>query len=89
MKAIPTACHGGMQCCEMLRILHFIDNQLIDGGEVIALHTDHTSLPQNFLVMISVRGWVNSRATECLEGFRQSEKNSMASSGIEPMTFQF
>lgn len=56
MKAIPTACHGGMQCCEMLRILHFIDNQLIDGGEVIALHTDHTSLPQNFLVMISVRG---------------------------------
>jgi hypothetical protein len=39
-----------------------------------------------FLALISVRGWVNSKATAQLEGLGQL-KNPMTSSGIESMTF--
>jgi hypothetical protein len=31
-KAIPVAGCGGLQGCEMLRVTHFQDNQLTDGG---------------------------------------------------------
>jgi hypothetical protein len=33
-KRIPVTGHGGLQGCEMLRIPHFLDNWLIDGGWV-------------------------------------------------------
>jgi hypothetical protein len=49
-KNIPVTGSGGLQGCEMLRISHCLDNQLIDGGKIvspthppISLHgaTDH------------------------------------------------
>jgi hypothetical protein len=41
-----------------------------------------------FLVLISVRGWVDPRVMVRLEGWGQL-KNPVASSGIEPATFRF
>jgi hypothetical protein len=39
-KAIALTGCGGLYGCEMLRILHYLDNRLTDGGEVVGLtHT--------------------------------------------------
>jgi hypothetical protein len=47
----------------MLRIPHFLDNRLIDGGEVTFLPL----LTQRFMALISVRCCVNSRGKIQLE----------------------
>jgi hypothetical protein len=36
-KAIPVTGRGGPQGCETLRLPHFLDNRLTDGGEVVSL----------------------------------------------------
>jgi hypothetical protein len=54
-------------------------SRLTDGGEVVSPN------PGRFLVFISVRGWVNTRAIVRLEGFGQL-KNPMTSLEIEPMS---
>jgi hypothetical protein len=36
-KLIPVTCRGGPQGCERLRLLHFLDNRLRDGGGVVCL----------------------------------------------------
>jgi hypothetical protein len=53
-KAIPVTVRRGLQCCQMLRITHFLDNGFKDGSEVVGL----TRQPRSFLilVLISVRG---------------------------------
>jgi hypothetical protein len=53
-----------------------------------ALRAGRSLPPGRFLVLISVRGWVNLRATVSLEGLSQLN-NPMTSSGMEPATFRF
>jgi hypothetical protein len=52
-----------------------------------ALRAGHPLPPGRFLVLISVRGWVDPRARVRLEGLGQL-KNPMTSSGIELATFR-
>jgi hypothetical protein len=65
----------------------FLDTRLTDGDEVVRLtrRPPLTSLGR-FLVLTSVRGWVNLRAIVRLERLGKL-KNLMASLGIEPTTF--
>jgi hypothetical protein len=78
-----TEAHKG---CETLRFPHFLDNQ-ITAVRLSALCTGHPLPPGRFLVLISVRGWINPGTTVELEALGQL-KNPMTSSGIEPMTFR-
>jgi hypothetical protein len=71
----------------MLRFPHFLDNWLTDGDEAVSLTCHPPFAPGRFLVLTSIRGWVNPRATVRMEGSGQL-KNSMTSSGIKPATFQ-
>jgi hypothetical protein len=48
-KTIPLTGCGGPQGCEVLRLPHFLDNWLTDGGEVV-------SLMHWLNLLISVRG---------------------------------
>jgi hypothetical protein len=65
----------------------FQDNRHMKVVRLSALRTGCLCPPQEiFLVLISVRGWVNLRPIMQLEGL--SVKNPMAPSGIEPATFQ-
>jgi hypothetical protein len=36
-KAIPLTGHGGPEGCETLRLPHYLDNRLTDGGKVVSL----------------------------------------------------
>jgi hypothetical protein len=57
-----------LEAWEILRIPHCLDNQLTDGGKVVSPTHPPRFTPQEhyyffmFLVLISVRGWVNPRA---------------------------
>jgi hypothetical protein len=57
-----------------------------------ALRTGHALLSRNIifllLVLISFRGWVNTRVLVQPEGLGKLKKNLLASSGIEPATFR-
>jgi hypothetical protein len=87
-KAIPVTGHEDRQSCETSRLPHFLDNRLTDGGEVVSLtRRPPFTPPGRFLVLISVRGWVDPRAIVRLEGLGQL-KNPMTSSGIEPAAFR-
>jgi hypothetical protein len=52
----------------MSRIPHCLDNRFIDGGKVSSLSAGSPLPPGRFLVFVSVRGWVDPRATVRLEG---------------------
>jgi hypothetical protein len=58
----------------MSRLPRFVDDQLTDGGEV-SLTCRPLFIPQNrFLVLISVRVYVNPRGMVRLEGLDKSKK---------------
>jgi hypothetical protein len=69
-----------------LRIPHFLDNRLTDGGEVVGLTRLLAFMPRRFLVLTSVRGCVDTRAIVRLEGLGQLGK-PMTTLGIEPASF--
>jgi hypothetical protein len=72
-KAIPVT--GDPQGCETLRVPHYLDNRLTDGGKVVILtRRPPFTPPGRFLVLICVRGWVDPRAIVRLEGLRQLKK---------------
>jgi hypothetical protein len=70
-----------------LRLPHFLDRWFIDGSEVVSLMCRQPFAPGRFLILISLRGWVDPRAIVWLVGLGQL-KNPMTSSGIELATFQ-
>jgi hypothetical protein len=47
---------GGPKGSEMLRLLHFLDNQLTDRSEFVSLSAGGPLTPGIFLVLISVTG---------------------------------
>jgi hypothetical protein len=58
----------------------FLDNCLKDGGDIVSLTRRPPFTPR---LLVSVRGWVDSRDIVLLEYLDQSEKKS------EPAIFRF
>jgi hypothetical protein len=70
-RAIFVTGHGGPKSYDTLRLPHFLDNRLTDGGEVVTLTRCRPLPPGRFLVLISDRGWVDPRAIVRLKGLGQ------------------
>jgi hypothetical protein len=45
-EATPVTCHGGPQGCGTSRLPHFLDNRLINGGQVVSLARRPLFTPQ-------------------------------------------
>jgi hypothetical protein len=54
-KVFPVTGRGGPQGCETSRLPHFLNNRLIDDGEVVSRTRRPSFNPRN-LLLISVRG---------------------------------
>jgi hypothetical protein len=65
-KALSLTGHGGANSSETSRLPYFLDNRLTDGGELSVLSAGRHL--EGFLVLISVRSWVDPRAIVRLEG---------------------
>jgi hypothetical protein len=70
-KAILLTRRGGPLGCETSWLPHFLDNRLIDGGEAVS--AGQPVPPGRFLVLISVRGWLDPRA---IVRIRSTEKSN-------------
>jgi hypothetical protein len=87
-KSIPVTGRGGPYGGETSKLPYFfykIGSQMT--VRLSALRAGRPLPLGRFLVLISVTGWIDPRATVRLEGLRQL-KNPTAPSEIEPATFQ-
>jgi hypothetical protein len=71
--------------CEFRLKTTALDNQLTDGGEVVSLKRRlRFTPPERFLVLISIKGWVNPRAIAQLEELNQLKKKKILPSKLQP-----
>jgi hypothetical protein len=91
-KVIPVTGRAGPYGCERSRLPHFLDKRLTDGGKVVSPTRWPPFTPQvsflRFLVLISVRGWVDPRAIVRPEELDKFEKKKSTSSGRDNATFR-
>ena len=86
-KAVPLLAWTGPEGSRKLRLPDFVTT-VQDCGKVSTLRTGRFYTQEILLVLISVTGWVDSKAIVRSEGFYVNE-NSMTAAGIEPATFRF
>jgi hypothetical protein len=75
----------GLHFCKNIK--YFLGNRLTMVVRLSGLYAGRLLLPRWLLILISLRGWVDTRAIARLEGLDQL-KNPVASSGIRPATFR-
>ena len=86
-KAVPLQARRVPEGSRKLRFPDFLTTAQ-DGGRLSALCTGRLYPQEMLLVLISVRGWVDSRAIVRSKGFYVNE-NPLTLVGIEPATFRF
>jgi hypothetical protein len=86
-KATPVLASAGPEDTRRLRVPVFLDTSYMKAARLSAVCTGRLYPHNMLLVIISVRGWVDSRAIVRAVGLSQC-KIPMTPSGIEPATFR-